>query len=46
MIPCPVLTVGRLIYYSVIQDISYKRGKCVVLGKLPVYVVCLALQYK
>ena len=37
--------VGRLIYYSAIQDLSYKRGKCVVLGKLPVYLVCLALQY-
>jgi len=35
--------VGRLIYYSAIQDLSYKRGKCVVLGKLPVCLVCRAL---
>ena len=35
--------VGKIIYYSAIQDLSLKRGKCVVLGKLSLIDICYVL---
>jgi ATP-binding cassette subfamily C (CFTR/MRP) protein 4 len=35
--------VGKIIYYSAIQDLSLKRGKCVVLGKLSLRDICYVL---